>query len=301
MALAGKLVRGMSSGELIGWASTAGALVTFGACAISFPDYPEGAGGAGSAGSGGLGGSVSSVSSGGTGGSVVGCMPPCIGATTCCDGKCVDTATDPANCDRCGMTCDMAAGKGCCGGACVNTATDPANCDECGMTCDMVASEICARGERGPACANIHWARWPMPNGDVDVNGGAPNLAAHTNNGDGTVTDNVTGLMWQLAVENTQYTQEGAKDYCAITLSDQGLGGHHDWRLPSRVELVSLVDYGKISLTIDDVFAADTPPGNFWSATPYASVPSYAWYVYFVDGSVDVLDEVGLLWVRCVR
>ena len=39
-----------------------------------------------------------------------------------------------------------------------------------------------------------------MPNDRVDVTAGAPNLESYTDNKDGTVTDNLTGLMWQQTV-----------------------------------------------------------------------------------------------------
>jgi hypothetical protein len=53
-----------------------------------------------------------------------------------------------------------------------------------------------------------------MPNSQVDVTAGAPNLESYTDNGDGTVTDNVTGLMWQQAVPATTYTWANAVAYC---------------------------------------------------------------------------------------
>ena len=69
-----------------------------------------------------------------------------------------------------------------------------------------------------------------MPNSQADVTAGAPNLESYTDNGDGTVTDNVTGLMWQQAVPTATYSWAGAVTYCS-TLT---LAGHSDWRLPSR-------------------------------------------------------------------
>jgi hypothetical protein len=78
-----------------------------------------------------------------------------------------------------------------------------------------------------------------MPNSANEVSAGAPNLESYTDNGDGTVTDNVTGLMWQQqAVPSTTYAQSNPTSYCqSLTL-----GGHADWRLPSIIELLSIVD-----------------------------------------------------------
>ena len=47
--------------------------------------------------------------------------------------------------------------------------------------------------------------------------------------------------MWQQAAAPSTYTWEQAKAYCP-TLT---LAGHSDWRLPTRIELVSLVDFGR--------------------------------------------------------
>ena len=90
------------------------------------------------------------------------------------------------------------------------------------------------------------WADWPMPNSAVDVAAGAPNPQSYTSNGDGTVTDNVTRLKWQQASPATTYTWSDALSYCA-TLT---LGGIN-WRLPSIMELASIIDTGQANAAID--------------------------------------------------
>src|SRR5450432_4196895 len=74
-----------------------------------------------------------------------------------------------------------------------------------------------------PSCA-----AFPMPN---PASAGLPNLASYTSNADGTITDEVTGLVWEGAVDPTLYMQDGAIAHCAAK------GG--GWRLPTRLELVS--------------------------------------------------------------
>jgi hypothetical protein len=58
-------------------------------------------------------------------------------------------------------------------------------------------------------------------------------------NGDGTITDLATGLMWMQEDSGTGYDWEGALAYA------EGLtfAGHDDWRLPNAKELQSIVDY----------------------------------------------------------
>jgi hypothetical protein len=137
-----------------------------------------------------------------------------------------------------------------------------------------------------------------MPNDQVDVTAGAPNLESYTDNGDGTVTDNVTGLMWQQAVSTTTYTWAQAAAYCQ-TLT---LAGHSEWRLPSRIELVSIVDLGVTSgATINATYFPSTPTDSFWSSSPLAGSSSFAWIVFFYSGFTNYNVESYPDHVRCVR
>ncbi len=67
------------------------------------------------------------------------------------------------------------------------------------------------------------------------------NQFSYTDNGDGTVTDNVTGLMWQQTPSRNGFTYEEAKEYS----ESLELGGYDDWRLPTTKELFSISDFSQ--------------------------------------------------------
>jgi Protein of unknown function (DUF1566) len=137
-----------------------------------------------------------------------------------------------------------------------------------------------------------------MPNAQIEVTAGAPNLQSYTDNGDGTVTDNVTNLAWQQLTPSTDYTQAAALVYCG----GLGLGGHDDWRLPALIELVSIVDTSTYDPSIDTTMFPGTPAiGFYWSSTPYAGDPSNTWGVYFNNGYATYNDPSMAYSVRCVR
>ncbi len=67
------------------------------------------------------------------------------------------------------------------------------------------------------------------------------NLPSYTNNNDGTITDNVTGLMWQQDPGAKMTWGEAVENLEAF--NEVALGGYSDWRIPTMKELFSLVDF----------------------------------------------------------
>ena len=117
-------------------------------------------------------------------------------------------------------------------------------------------------------------------------------------NGDGTVTDTSTGLMWQQSTGSATYTWDQAKAYCV----DLDLGGKSDWRLPTRNELQSMVDYTKKNPSINPSFFPGTVAANHWTSTTNASNTSNAWGINFYNGnaSCDYM-KTSAYYVRAVR
>lgn len=71
----------------------------------------------------------------------------------------------------------------------------------------------------------------------------AGNTPSYTDNGDGTITDKVTGLMWQKNYEVMTYRD------AALKVKQFNLAGHTDWRLPSIKEAYSLILFSGIDVS----------------------------------------------------
>ena len=120
----------------------------------------------------------------------------------------------------------------------------------------------------------------------------------YIDNGDGTVTDIDTGLMWEQESATVIYTWERALHHCD-TLSH---AGYYDWRLPNANELHSLVDYTRYNPSINPVFP-NTASNFYWSSdTPaYSYYYTWAYYVDFLRGMMAITDKSGGSYVRCER
>jgi hypothetical protein len=136
------------------------------------------------------------------------------------------------------------------------------------------------------------------------------------NNGDGTISDLATGLMWQQTDNGSGIDWGHALAY-AQTQNNANYLGHNDWRLPNIKELQSLVDYTRspgatnsanVGPAINALFRctgilndggkADYP--YYWTST--SAIPNangtyaYAWYVAFgraEDGNGEDIHGAG--------
>lgn len=124
------------------------------------------------------------------------------------------------------------------------------------------------------------------------------NEPSYTDNGNGTTTDNVTGLMWQ------QHMGEKLSFYDAFAKADTlTLGGYTDWRMPTLKELYSLIKYtgqssgeNSIIMYIDTTYF-EQPLGSprpidaqIWTTNKYLGLTmqgdSTVFGVNFVDGRI---------------
>jgi hypothetical protein len=144
---------------------------------------------------------------------------------------------------------------------------------------------------------------FPVPN---PVSSELPRPVGYTDNGDGSVTDAVTGLVWEktpaatIACPGSNVDPPGsckpaeAAAYCASK------GGA--WRLPTRRELMTLVDYDIVAPgpTIDAAAFPGTLSQTYLTSSPLAGDPTQAWAVSFVNGNTAGRATTANGWVRCV-
>jgi hypothetical protein len=122
---------------------------------------------------------------------------------------------------------------------------------------------------------------------------------SYTVNGDGTVTDAVTGLMWQQQDDGTTRDWATAMSYCD-TLA---VGGHSGWRLPDNRELLTIADYGTSNPSIDTTAFPNTRSSYYWTSTEFNLDTTNAWDVMFDIGVNDTsrIAKTKTHYVRCVR
>ena len=137
-----------------------------------------------------------------------------------------------------------------------------------------------------------------------------------TDNSNGTVTDNLTGLIW-LKNANCYGTRNWANalsDANALAngtcgLSDGSTAGQ--WRLPNVREMQSLVHHGFTSPAVPNTagtgkWATGNPftgvqSNYYWTSTTYAGLTSSAWIVYLLYGAEDTFPKSNTFYVWPVR
>ena len=130
----------------------------------------------------------------------------------------------------------------------------------------------------------------------------------YVNNGDRTVTDTTTDLMWQrcpLGLSGSSCETGTAKsmnwDEALVAAEESNHSGYSDWRLPSIEELKGLVAEDRYNPAINiNAFPASSD-GFFWSSTPDSNYGNDAWYVYFFDGFAGSHNPYNFNFVRLVR
>ena len=173
------------------------------------------------------------------------------------------------------------------------------------------------------------------PGSDGDLQKGV--AQGYADNGDGTITDTKTGLMWEKKSDDGSihdkddmytlgstippYSLDGTAvtTFLAALNSGGGFAGHTDWRLPNLTELESIRNLQNLSPAVSAAFntncgasSSGNPgctvttcscnvPDVYWSSSSYAGPPELAWEVNFGDGTTDSDFKDNDYFVRAVR
>lgn len=182
------------------------------------------------------------------------------------------------------------------------TSTGPASVWRTGQTaCYDSSGSLMACAGTGQDADIQAGAAWPDPR--------------FTYNIDGTVTDNLTGLIWLMNAkcsEGGRNWQDALTDIAGLNAGgtmngkdcgDISNGGSHqsDWRLPNYKELLSLVDFARYSpaLALSNPFLNLGTGGDFWSSTTVSRFLPGGWEVAMWDGYTNYnfkTDSVNFVW-----
>ena len=171
-------------------------------------------------------------------------------------------------------------------------------------TCSNAAGTVIACGGTGQ-------------DGEIQAGG----ALAYVDNGDGTITDLNTHLMWE-----KKSADGSVHDWTKLYVWADALGtfidglnaagvfaGHTDWRVPNYKELVSILNLQTANPAVSALFntacasgctvtsCSCTQPDFYWSATTRAAFPVNAWYVDPFAGFVGTANKTKGNYVRAVR
>ena len=117
-------------------------------------------------------------------------------------------------------------------------------------------------------------------------------------NGDSTISDHATGLMWKQCSEGqssdsacsgnfSTHNWQEALQVASTLNAAAGFAGFNDWRLPNIKELRSIVEMACHTPAINSNRFPNSDSGNYWSATASISNTNNAWRIEFGDGETS--------------
>ncbi len=182
------------------------------------------------------------------------------------------------------------------GGGLQDCPTDLSQCESDLAACNastLPAARVLKTGQAGCYNANGNGISCEGTGQDGELQKGL--ARSYTDNLDGTITDNQTGLIWEKSRDSSihdwgnVYTWTDAFGVFIAGLNTANFAGHNDWRLPNRFELDSLFDLGTQNPSVDLAFdnncvasctvtscSCTASTASYWSSTTMLLTPSYA-------------------------
>jgi len=171
-------------------------------------------------------------------------------------------------------------------------------------------------------CTTKYTGKWPRLRAQAGGTGATCDRDRFEDNGDGTVTDWLTGLQWEKKTDDASvHDKDNLYSWSATQVSTAADGtaftsflpalnsggcfaGQCDWRLPTIAELMTilLATYPcATSPCIDEAVFGPTVADNYWTSNSDANRPIGVWAVRFEDGYVGGWDKDNGYYVRAVR
>jgi hypothetical protein len=189
---------------------------------------------------------------------------------------------------------------------------------------DLAACEAAPRGQRlktgQAACYDDAGIVIPCAGTGQDGEVQAGLSSDFVDNGDGTITDQRTGLMWEKLSDDGSihdkddlYTWSDAFASKVATLNSTAFAGYSDWRLPNVNEVQGIMRYGSVNPALDTAFnngcvtactvltCSCTRSVGYWTSTTYQWTPNLAWLGQFYAGLLDAGTKSSPYCVRAVR
>ena len=127
----------------------------------------------------------------------------------------------------------------------------------------------------------------------------------YTDNQDGTVTDNVTGLIWAADGSKAGCYNGGERNWTQAITWAEGLtfAGYSDWRLPNSIEIMTLMlnDATQSAPYINQTYFPSTVSGYYWSSTSDPRSTGRALGARFSYGYLNDASKTYTGYVRAVR
>jgi len=195
---------------------------------------------------------------------------------------------------------------------------DLATCEADLTTCESAAKTI----KTGvTTCSDVNGNAIPCAGTGQDGELQEGVARSYVDNGDGTITDLDTNLMWEKLSDdgsvhdrdNTYTWTDAVAVKVAALNAGGGFAGHTDWRFPNASEIESLTDFGHTYPAVSPAFNTGCVPGctvttcsctgldRYWTSTTFALSPQDAWLDSSGDGGRSLGAKVNPYFVRAVR
>jgi len=123
-----------------------------------------------------------------------------------------------------------------------------------------------------------------------------------TDNGDGTITDNASGLMWPKDLKGAACNGGSSIGWIAGITFAEGLtfATHSDWRMANLKELISIMDYSLYGPPLNPIFI-QAVTSSYWTSTAYKGNLDFRWGVWFTSGNCSNIHKAGNAYIMPVR